>query len=125
MELKILKEPITHVDTVFLDKYRFSNGRGFPLSYREFAKKYGYGLLCKLFLIYVPLGEYCDSWSNQAKILKHTFNEFISNNWYLTLKPDGNEPLIKNAVPFGKVRMAIFFFGTYYLNPKEMNLKFI
>lgn len=51
MELKILKEPITHVDTVFLDNFRFSNGRGFPLSYREFAKKYGYGLLCKLFLI--------------------------------------------------------------------------
>lgn len=122
MELKILEEPVTQVDTVFLDNFRFSNGRGFPLSYREFVKKYGYGLLCNLFLIYVPLRKYCDSWSNQTKILKHTFNEFISNNWYLTLKPDGDETL---QCHLGKVRMAIFFFGTYCLNPKEMNLKFI
>lgn len=119
MELKILKEPVTQVDTVFLDNFRFSNGRGLPLSYREFAKKYGYGLLCNLFLIYVPLRKYCDSWSNQTKILKHTFNEFISNNWYLTLKPDGDETLIKNAVPFGKSENGDFLFWNILSEPQR------
>ena len=119
MELKILKEPITRADCVFLDRFRFLNGREFPLSYKEFAKHYGYGLLCDLFLIYVPLGEYCDSWSRQSVTLKHTFNEFISNDWYLTLNPDGNETLIRNAVPFGKSENGDFLFWDIFSEPQE------
>lgn len=77
MELYIIGEPVTQSDLIVLENFRFTNGKRFPRSYREFAKKYGYGLLCELFLIYVPLGDYCDSWENQTKILKDTFNDFI------------------------------------------------
>lgn len=119
MNIKILGEHITKADQKMLENFQFQNGRRFPASYRKFAKKYGYGLLCDLFLIYVPLGDYCDSWINQTSELKETFNEFISNEWYLTLEPDGNESLILNAVPFGKSENGEFLFWDISSEPQK------
>ena len=36
-----------------LDNYVFESGKGFPASYKNFVKKYGYGLSCELFIIYI------------------------------------------------------------------------
>ena len=119
MELYIIGEPVTQSDLIVLENFRFTNGKRFPRSYREFAKKYGYGLLCELFLIYVPLGDYCDSWENQTRILKDTFNDFIDNHWYLTLDPDGTEKIIKNAVPFGKSENGDFLFWDISSEPQK------
>jgi hypothetical protein len=119
MNLRILNNQITKVDLQFLENFQFSNGRKFPKSYREFAKKYGYGLLCDLFIIYVPLGDYCDSWINQTSVLKETFHDFISNDWYLTLEPDGDESLILDAVPFGKSENGEFLFWNISSEPQK------
>ena len=45
--------------------------------------------------------------------------ENLRNNWYLTLKPDGNEPLIKNAVPFGKSENGDFLFWNILSEPQR------
>lgn len=109
-DLKLLKTPITQADSDFLLNFRLPNGKRFPRSYRDFASEYGYGLLCGLFLVYVPLGYYCDSWTIQTAVLKQTFNYFIENDAYLTLEPDGSVELIERAVPFGKSENGDFLF---------------
>ncbi len=119
MKLNITNRPITQVNISELDNFHFPNGKKFPSSYRQFAKQYGYGLLCDLFLIYVPLGDYCDSWFNQTSVLKEVFNDFISNSWYLTLEPDGDESLFLNAVPFGKSENGDFLFWDISSEPKN------
>lgn len=119
MRLNITEKTLTQVSISELNNFHFPNGRRFPASYRRFAKKYGYGLLCDLFLIYVPLGDYCDSWLNQTSDLKEIFNDFILNNWYLTLEPDGNESLILNAVPFGKSENGDFLFWDIFSEPQK------
>lgn len=110
-------------DLSFLEDYKFENGNSFPASYKEFVHEYGYGLLCQLYLIYIPMGNYSDSWMIKSKELKSTLLEIIDNDWYLTLEPDGYIDLIKRAIPFGKSENGdiLFWEDSSYKN-NELNI---
>lgn len=96
---------LTNPDNEYLAKYRFSNGFGFPSSYVKFATTLGWGRLCNLFLIYIPLPvEHPDSWQEQSKMIKGYMEEFYSDiddeDLEFLFEPDGSIALVENAVPF-------------------------
>ncbi|OCG56726.1 hypothetical protein A9G36_02520 [Gilliamella sp. Choc6-1] len=122
IDLKLINSFKEPVDRDFLDNYIFGNNREFPNSYKDFAINYGYGLLCNLFLIYIPMENYCDSWQNQFKFMKQLFSEYIDNEWYLTLDPDGDIVLMRDAVPFAKSENGEFLF--WNINSKSKNNEF-
>jgi len=49
------------IDAEYLATHQLADSLGFPPSYQEFAKEFGWGRLGGLFLIYVLLGNYPDS----------------------------------------------------------------
>lgn len=111
MNLKIIKSNVSNVDIEYLHSYKFYNGVGFPKSYQDFAIKYGYGLSCRNFIIYLPLKEdNCDSFTTRTLELKQIFDETIKNNWYLTLEPSGDINLFRSCVPFGISENGYFLF---------------
>lgn len=48
-------------ENAILHNFTFVNGKKFPPSYVSFVRQYGYGLSCGLFIIYIPMGDYPDS----------------------------------------------------------------
>lgn len=67
VELKIIGKPTIYGDLDFLDRFGFTNERKFPASYINFIKKYGYGKALGQWFIYIPMGDYGDSWSMQTE----------------------------------------------------------
>jgi hypothetical protein len=55
-----------YYDEDFLRDHRFSNVLGFPPSYVDYVKSLGYGRLCGLLTMYIPLGDHPDSWLNRV-----------------------------------------------------------
>ena len=73
-----------------------------PLSYYEFSKELGYGLLLELFLTYIPMGKgnkFCDSLENQNIYLKNILKKYLETPLRM-LKNSDNYNLIANAEPF-------------------------
>lgn len=89
-------------DKSFLLEYRFPDGLGFPPSYIDFALNVGWGRLCNLFLIYIPVSDHPDSWIKQTSVLKGNIDTFYTEVDYdpLFLEPDGYEKLPQSAIPF-------------------------
>jgi hypothetical protein len=54
-----LRQQLTLVaaDIPTLLRYTFADGKGFPPSYIDFAMELGWGRLCRLFLVYIPLAQ--------------------------------------------------------------------
>lgn len=55
-----------YYDEAFLIEHRFENGMGFPPSYIDYVKTLGYGRLCGLWNIHIPLGDHPDSWLHRC-----------------------------------------------------------
>ena len=85
-----------------LQAYTFEDGKGFPPSYSDFATELGWGRLCGLFLVYVPLGRHPDSWLVQSPHIRQLMDEFYDEmeHDYFLLEPDGYEGLERALVPF-------------------------
>jgi len=103
-------DSISECNLAFLQEHKLPNGLSFPPSYADFAIKYGWGRLCELFLIYIPLplhdGQYPDSWEVRSKVIKERMNDFyssdecVSGNWSFVFEPDGSPDLTEYAIPF-------------------------
>lgn len=75
------------------------SGFQLPASYRDFAKTFGYGLLCNLFLIYIPMGNE-DSLPKRSAGMTKVNLDSVENDWFY-YKPDGSPELVRRLIPFG------------------------
>jgi hypothetical protein len=91
------------VDAEYLANHRLADGLGFPPSYQEFAREFGWGCLGGLFLIYVPLGNYPDSWLVRSPCIREALDEFYAEmapDDPFSLEPDGYLGLAPSLLPF-------------------------
>jgi hypothetical protein len=91
------------VDLAYLATHQLADKQGFPPSYQAFATEFGWGRLGRLFLIYVPLGEYADSWLVRSPHIRQALAEFYQDldpDDPFVLEPDGYLGLEKSLVPF-------------------------
>ena len=93
-------EPKTMVTAEELDAFDLPGGLALPPSYRDYAEHLGYGLTCGLFLIYIPMGEHCDSLSDRSEVLSRV-NRGAVESEYMNFKPDGSAELVLQLFPFG------------------------
>jgi hypothetical protein len=91
-------------DSDFLRMHKFADGKGFPASYIDFAMKMGWGRLSGLFLIYIPLGQYRDSWQVQSLRIKQLMTAFYEEMEYdpLFVEPAGYPGIESTLVPFAR-----------------------
>ncbi|MGI4887025.1 MAG: SMI1/KNR4 family protein [Janthinobacterium lividum] len=102
-----LKQPpavIVPADADCLRTYKLADGNGFPPSYIDFATQLGWGRLCGLLLVYVPLGQYPDSWLVQSPRIRQSMNEFYEEMEHdpFLLEPDGYEGIERSLIPFAR-----------------------
>lgn len=84
-----------------LDAAAAALGIQLPASYREFAKRYGYGLTAGLFIIYVPIeAPRCDSLVDRSRELAEELADSVRDNC-IDYKPDGSPEIIRRLIPFG------------------------
>ena len=91
------------VDTEYLANHRLPDNLGFPPSYQAFAKEFGWGRLGGLFLIYVPLGDYPDSWLVRSPYIREAIAAFYAEmepDAPFPLEPDGYLGLERSLLPF-------------------------
>ena len=93
---------IVPADTAYLQAHKLADGQGFPDSYIAFATQLGWGRLCNLWLIYVPLGQYPDSWLVQNPKIKQVMNDFYAEMEHdpFLIEPDGYEGIEYSLIPF-------------------------
>ena len=89
----------TPVNTHELTSFRFADGSAFSASYVDFARQFGYGITCGEFMIYIPMGDYCDSFLNQSKAIKNTYCDVLEN-------PDEMDIYITDFSGLGFVKTA-------------------
>lgn len=83
-----------------LDSVALTGGFSLPDSYRDFAMRFGYGVLCEMFIIYIPMGDYGDSVTVRCLALKRMFAETVAEDIF-EYEPDGSPELVARLVPFG------------------------
>ena len=85
----------------------------FPPSYQQFAKEFGYGLLCGLFIIYIPFGtphhDHPDSFPVARKRLRSFFDAYFDIELEI-LKDEHTRALLERAEPFAKSENGEFLF---------------
>lgn len=100
--LEIVK-PITYVPAdSALEEAGARMGIALPPSYVAFSKRYGFGLTCGLFIIYVPVPKpppYGDLVAYSADLRRELEDSMAAGR--MRYEPDGSEDLIRRAVPFG------------------------
>jgi len=47
--------------------------------WEDFVRQYGYGLSCGLFIIYIPMGDYPDSFFIRSKEIISTYQDVLDN----------------------------------------------
>lgn len=99
--LQLLGPTLATADETALAQTRLAGGFGLPASYRDFARTYGYGLLCGLLIIFVPIPD-CDEDDlvTRSPALGAFFREGIAEEWF-EYEPDGSPDLVARLVPFG------------------------
>lgn len=70
-----------------------------PPSYCDFAQQCGYGLLCNLLIVYIPMPG-CDGLAERNAVLTHVIHEGVANGWF-EYEPDGSPELVRRLIPFG------------------------
>lgn len=127
-KLKIIGNPTILGDLDFLENFRFPNKRKFPISYKRFVKEYGYGKALGGWFIYIPMGNYGDSWLEQNPLFKERFEDVL--DWDeeivdMILEPDGSRELMQNVNLSPKVRMVHIYFGILKVSLLKKNLTYI
>jgi hypothetical protein len=86
---------------------------GFPPSYQQFASELGYGLLCGLFIIYVPFQpphqDHPDAFHVANKRLRNTFYQYLDIDLEI-LKDENTRSVFERAVPFAISENGHFLF---------------
>lgn len=109
--LQSTSAPMEHGNLEVLEKFQFSNGRGFPNSYKQFVKQYGYGVTMDQFHIYIPMDDYGDSLDIRSKEIKSTYYEdVLKNDIWFDLEPDGTVALLKRMIPFASGTNGYYLF---------------
>jgi len=99
--LQLLAPVTATVDTDTLAQIHLADTFALPASYRAFAATYGYGLLCNLLILFVPIPECGEDdlmWRSPA--LSAFFHEGIDEEWF-EYEPDGSPELVGRLIPFG------------------------
>ncbi|MDR0817277.1 MAG: SMI1/KNR4 family protein, partial [Clostridiales Family XIII bacterium] len=107
-----------------LSAFRFVNNRPFPSSYKDFSQVYGYGISCGEFIIYVPMGHYCDSFIFQSEVIKNTYADLLykrADVWF-PLGPDVNFEILRCLVPFSKSENGNYLFWDIDSGYDEMDI---
>ncbi|SUB88398.1 Uncharacterised protein [Porphyromonas macacae] len=117
---------ITNGDISTLHSFTFKNGRKFPSSYISFVEKYGYGLSCGLFIIYIPMDNYPDSFFIRSKEIILTYQDVLDDEeklWF-DIEPDLKYEDLKNLIPFGMSENGHYLFWDIMSKEKkdEMNI---
>ncbi len=98
-KLKITRPPIVTASASALESIRLQEDFQLPASYCEFAQKFGYGLLCNLFIIYIPMAEE-DPLPERSAALKSVIYEGVEEELF-EYDPDGSPELVQCLIPFG------------------------
>ena len=90
-------------DDSALDRASGELGVALPESYREFARRYGYGLTAGLFTIYVPVDSAGAQWNTdivgQSSELRRELDESLDEAWEY-FGPEGSLEIVRRLVPF-------------------------
>lgn len=106
-----------------LEHFRFSNGSAFPESYKDFVRNYGYGVTLGEFLIYIPMGNKCDSIFTQTVAIKQSYIEDVCNaDIWFDMEPDGSIELIKRLYPFASSENGMYLFWDIHHNKSEYDI---
>ena len=97
--LEITRQPVITASPDVLDAVELRDGFKLPQSYRDFAQHFGYGLLCNLFIIYIPKEGGDDLIKRNATLTK-VIREGVEND-YFDYEPDGTPELALALIPFG------------------------
>lgn len=94
-----------------LESFRFSNGYGFPLSYKNFVKEFGYGLTLGVFIIYIPMGDYGDSVFVRSEEIKNTYiDDVLNEDIWFDIEPDATVEIVKRLYPFSHSETGLYLF---------------
>ena len=94
-----LTEPQTVATAETLAGFVLPGDRPLPPSYRDYAQHLGYGLLCGLFLVYIPMGTHCDSVTVRSEVLAAVNREAVEED-FMEYEPDGSPALVLRLFPF-------------------------
>ena len=109
--LKVIGEVTEYGDLAFLETHRLKNGKPFPDSYKAFVREYGYGRALGEWLIYIPMGEYGDSWSVRSQEIRGAYiNYVMSGDIWWELEPDGSVELMIRMIPFAMSENGYYLF---------------
>lgn len=96
-----LTRPVTvSASDAELDTAVATVGVSLPPSYREFARRFGYGRIFNRLILYIPMGDHCDSLTVRSPGLARFFREGIEKE-YFEYEPDGSPELVRRLIPFG------------------------
>jgi hypothetical protein len=98
--LTLTKAPTVTANLEGLRSVELRCGFKLPQSYCDFALKFGYGLLCNLFIIYVPKKDHGDDLVKRTVILSKVIRDGVENN-SLEYEPNGTAELALCLIPFG------------------------
>ena len=111
-------------ENAILHDFTFKNGRKFPFSYVSFVRQYGYGLSCGLFIIYIPMGDYPDSFFIRSKEIISTYQDVLDNkeNLWFDVAPDLEYSRLKDLIPFGVSENGDYLFWDIMSKEDEMDI---
>ena len=89
---------------------------------KRFVKEYGYGKALGGWFIYIPMGNYGDSWLEQNPLFKERFEDVL--DWDeeivdMILEPDGSRELMQKCEPFAKSEDGSYLFWDIESQPIE------
>jgi hypothetical protein len=97
--VRLTRPPTLTPSDAALDEAEAEIGVSLPPSYREFAKRFGYGILFRLYIIYIPMeGE--DSLTERNAVLRNVLEIGVTEK-IVDYKPHGSPELLLRLVPFG------------------------
>ncbi|NML19423.1 hypothetical protein HHL16_00995 [Pseudoflavitalea sp. G-6-1-2] len=85
----------------------------FPPSYQQFAKELGYGLLCGLFIVYIPFPAPHDKHPDSFPVARKRLRSFLDAYFDIDLeilKDEKTYALLQRAEPFAKSENGEFLF---------------
>lgn len=110
--LNKINNSYTSGSTLSLNSFSFFNGVKFPKSYIDFVESYGYGLSANLFIIYIPMDNYPDSFLVRSEEIISTYQDVLNNEeelWF-DLEPDITYKQLKNLIPFAMSENGDYLF---------------